>query len=229
MLERKVTMSGVVRPVVTWSSAVVTPSVPIARRAVAGHPPELARQLDVEVLPLVPVTATIVWGKGAKNLAASSAKAGAAPRRRYEPRLRPRLGPRTTATAPRRPPPDEILAVEQRALEGAEHVPGATLRWSMAKPVTESVDPAARSRRRIGSMLRSARGRTAAPRPCRLAALVGRTPSIGAIRLMTTPTTGATFQRRCGSRRFGRSPWDRRAWRPPHSAARPSGTRPRRS
>jgi hypothetical protein len=29
MLERKVTMSGVVRPVVTCSSAVVTPKVPI--------------------------------------------------------------------------------------------------------------------------------------------------------------------------------------------------------
>ena len=55
-------MSGVVRPVFTWSSDVVTPSVPIE----AERCPDM-RQIwrvisTVEVLPLVPVTATTVSG-----------------------------------------------------------------------------------------------------------------------------------------------------------------------
>ena len=55
-------MSGVVSPVVTWSSAVVTPSVPIdAERCPAIR--HIWRVIStVEVLPLVPVTATIVSG-----------------------------------------------------------------------------------------------------------------------------------------------------------------------
>ena len=62
MLLRKVTMSGVVRPVFTCSSDVVTPSVPID----AERWPDM-RQIwraisTVEVLPLVPVTATTVSG-----------------------------------------------------------------------------------------------------------------------------------------------------------------------
>ena len=62
MLLKKVTMSGVVRPVFTWSSEVVTPSVPIE----AERCPDM-RQIcrvisTVEVLPLVPVTATTVSG-----------------------------------------------------------------------------------------------------------------------------------------------------------------------
>ena len=62
MLLRKVTMSGVVSPVFTWSSEVVTPSVPID----AERWPDM-RQIcrvisTVEVLPLVPVTATTVSG-----------------------------------------------------------------------------------------------------------------------------------------------------------------------
>ena len=65
MLLKKVTMSGVVRPVVTCSSDVVTPSVPID----AERWPDM-RQIwrvisTVEVLPLVPVTATTVSGNGA--------------------------------------------------------------------------------------------------------------------------------------------------------------------
>jgi cell division protein FtsW len=65
MLLRKVTMSGVVRPVFTWSSDVVTPSVPIE----AERWPSI-RQIwrvisTVDVFPLVPVTATTVSGKGA--------------------------------------------------------------------------------------------------------------------------------------------------------------------
>ncbi len=62
MLERKVTMSGVVRPVETWSTLVVTPSVPI----LADFSPAIRQSWrvssTVEVLPLVPVTATTVSG-----------------------------------------------------------------------------------------------------------------------------------------------------------------------
>ena len=65
MLFKKVTMSGVVRPVFTCSSEVVTPSVPIE----AERWPDI-RQIyrvisTVEVLPLVPVTATTFSGNGA--------------------------------------------------------------------------------------------------------------------------------------------------------------------
>ena len=67
VLLRKVTeVSGVVSPeVATWSSDVVTPSVPID----AERWPDI-RQIcrvisTVEVLPLVPVTATTVSGNGA--------------------------------------------------------------------------------------------------------------------------------------------------------------------
>ena len=62
MLLRKVTMSGLVSPVDTCSSAVVTPSVPID----ADRCPAIRHNCrvisTVEVLPLVPVTATIVSG-----------------------------------------------------------------------------------------------------------------------------------------------------------------------
>ena len=66
-------MSGVVSPVLTVSSAVVTPSVPIE----AAWKPRIRQSWrvisTVEVLPLVPVTATAVAGKGAKKRAASRA------------------------------------------------------------------------------------------------------------------------------------------------------------
>ena len=67
MFARKVTISGVVRPVDTLSSAVVTPSVPIeAARWPAMR--QIWRVISAtEVLPLVPVTATIVSGTGVKN------------------------------------------------------------------------------------------------------------------------------------------------------------------
>ncbi len=66
-------MSGVVSPVETWSSAVVTPSVPMlaARMPASRHSCRVSS--TVEVLPLVPVTATVTSGNGAKNLAAMSA------------------------------------------------------------------------------------------------------------------------------------------------------------
>ena len=75
MLARNVTMSGVVSPVETLSSGVVTPSVPI-EAARCPHMRQSWRVIStVEVLPLVPVTATTVSGTGRKNCAASRAKA----------------------------------------------------------------------------------------------------------------------------------------------------------
>ena len=75
MFERNVTMSGVVSPVETLSSGVVTPSVPIDA-ARWPHMRQICRVIStVEVLPLVPVTATTVAGTGRKNCAASRAKA----------------------------------------------------------------------------------------------------------------------------------------------------------
>ncbi len=114
-------MSGVVRPVETWSSAVVTPSVPIDAAWMPRHPPQLRGSVStVEVLPLVPVTATVVSGKGAKYRAARPAKrsarlgvgdVGAHPRTCAS-------GRATTATAPAGDRGrDEILAVDPRALQ----------------------------------------------------------------------------------------------------------------
>ena len=75
MLARKVTMSGVVSPVETEPSAVVTPRVPIeAARCPAMR--QIWRTIStVEVLPLVPVTATTHSGTGVKKAAARRAKA----------------------------------------------------------------------------------------------------------------------------------------------------------
>ena len=108
MLERKVTMSGVVSPVVTCSSEVVTPSVPMLADGWPAIRQSWRTSSTFEVLPLVPVTATIVSGKGWKNFAASRANArrgsaagdmdraldlGLGPRHhRHRARARPRRG-----------------------------------------------------------------------------------------------------------------------------------------
>ena len=116
-------MSGVVSPVVTCSSAVVTPSVPM----LADGWPAIRQSWRVsstfEVLPLVPVTATTVSGKGWKNLRREPGEfaarlVGGDVDRAFDLRLGPRRPPR-----PRRRDRvgDEILAVEARAAEGAEH------------------------------------------------------------------------------------------------------------
>ena len=68
------TTSGVVSPVVTRSSAVVTPSVPIEAACSPAIRHNCRVISTVEVLPLVPVTATATSGNGAKNCAASCAK-----------------------------------------------------------------------------------------------------------------------------------------------------------
>ena len=97
----------------------------------------------LEVLPLVPVTATIVSGKGAKNLAASRANS-----RRGSSALMwtaPSTGISgrdTTATAPDETASRMKSSPLNRAPRKAPNtVPGATLRWSMAKPVTGAVSP----------------------------------------------------------------------------------------
>ena len=71
MLPRNVTMSGVVRPVDTLSSGVVTPSVPILA-ARSPHMRQICRVIStVEDLPFVPVTATMnVVNKETKEVTA---------------------------------------------------------------------------------------------------------------------------------------------------------------
>src|SRR4051812_41688843 len=156
MLERKVTMSGVVRPVETLSSGVVTPSVPIeAARSPSRR--QICRVIStVEVLPLVPVTATTVSGTGRKNCAARRAKARrgwgsarcAAPLTWASGRATTAIAPAPTAARMKSSP---LTWVPWKA---PNTVPGATLRWSIAKPVTrESDSTPASSRRRMGSML----------------------------------------------------------------------------
>ena len=66
-------MSGVVSPVETLSSAVVTPYVPIEAAWCPAMRQSCRVNSTVEVLPLVPVTAAVISGKGAKNLAARRA------------------------------------------------------------------------------------------------------------------------------------------------------------
>ena len=55
-------MSGVVSPVFTWSSDVVTPSVPIDAERWPAIRQSCRVISTVEVFPLVPVTATTVSG-----------------------------------------------------------------------------------------------------------------------------------------------------------------------
>ena len=115
-------MSGVVSPVVTCSSAVVTPSVPMLAEGWPAIRQSWRTSSTVEVLPLVPVTATTVSGKGPKNFAASRAKArrGSGSAMCTAPST-VASGRDTTATAPATMASAMIvLAVEARAPEGAE-------------------------------------------------------------------------------------------------------------
>ena len=123
MLDRKVTMSGVVRPVVTWSSAVVTPSVPMVAEGWPAIRHSWRVSSTFEVLPLVPVTAITTSGNGWKNLAASRANSrrgssAANVRRAFDRGLRAR-DHRHRAGGDRGR--DEVLAVEAGAAKGAEH------------------------------------------------------------------------------------------------------------
>ena len=116
-------MSGVVSPVVTCSSEVVTPKRADARRRMAGHPPELAHQLDVRGL-------AVGAGDRDDRVREGREEFGGEPRE-----LAARLGvgdmdragdrrlaaATTTATAPdETASANEILAVEPFAPEGAE-------------------------------------------------------------------------------------------------------------
>src|SRR5690606_5671764 len=140
MFERDVTMSGVVSPVDTLSSGVVTPRVPIEAER-WPHIRQICRVIStVDVLPLVPVTATTVSGTGRKNCAARRAKArrGCGSGRCTAP-VTAASGLATTAIAPAATAAgmkSSPLAVAP--WKAPNTVPGATLRWSMAKPVTVS-------------------------------------------------------------------------------------------
>ena len=97
----------------------------------------------VEVLPLVPVTATAVAGKGAKNAAASRAKvARGSSEAMWTAPSTCTPGRATTATAPLRTASAMKSSPFTRAPWNAPKiVPGATLRWSIAKPDTRASPP----------------------------------------------------------------------------------------
>ena len=123
-------MSGVVRPVEIEPSAVVTPKVPI----LAARSPAM-RQIwrvisTVEVLPLVPVTATMVAGTGLKNPAANCAKARrgsaflmwSAPSTRASGRATMAIAPASIAAGMKSSP------LNRSPAKAPSTVPGATLR-----------------------------------------------------------------------------------------------------
>ena len=88
-------MSGLVSPVLTWSSAVVTPSVPIDAERCPAMRHNWRVISTVEVLPLVPVTATIGVGirrvKARGELGERLARlVGGEVRRALDPRFGPR-------------------------------------------------------------------------------------------------------------------------------------------
>jgi hypothetical protein len=100
MLARKVTMSGVVRPVETLSSAVVTPSVPIEAAAWPAMRQSCRVISTQEVLPLVPVTATTVSGTGKERRGQMGEQAARLIAGDVERAFHFRFGRATTATAP---------------------------------------------------------------------------------------------------------------------------------
>ena len=136
-------MSGVVSPVATVSSGVVTPSVPIE----AARCPAMRHSWRVistqEVLPLVPVTATTVSGTGVKNRAArrANARRGSeaamwmAPSTRASGRATMATAPAATAAGMKSSP------LTLAPWKAPNTVPGATLRLSIAKPVTCASPP----------------------------------------------------------------------------------------
>ena len=81
-------------------------------------------------------------------------------------------------------------------LKAPNTLPRATLRWSIAKPVTsESLSMSAMSDKRTGqsySFVSCTKGSTSPMFGSRF--MFGATPSIGAMRLTVRLTTGATFQ-----------------------------------
>ena len=123
-------MSGVVSPVVTCSSLVVTPSVPMLADGCPAIRQSCRVSSTVEVLPLVPVTATSVSGNGAKKLRGEPGEfaVAARPPAMWTAPSTFASGRATTAIAPgRHRVGDEILAVETRARESPEHRAGRDL------------------------------------------------------------------------------------------------------
>ena len=197
-------MSGVVSPVLTWSSAVVTPSVPIDAERCPAMRHNLPRHLDRRGLAVGP-------GHRDDSLRIGPVKIAppvAAKRRRgsasaiCDSALDHRLGPRHHRhRAVRNRLWDEALRRRTARRERRRrHCPCATLRWSIAKPVTST--HRCRSRRgRTGfigsnSSFRERRASTSAILASRF--LSGRTPSIGAIRLtVRLESPGRRSSRRC--------------------------------
>ncbi len=130
MFARKVTISGVVSPVATLPSGVVTPSVPIEAALCPAIRHSWRTSSTVEVLPLVPVTATTSCGNGAKNFAASRANAlRGSPSAMCAAPVTRASGRATTATAPAETASSMKLSPSNRApLNAPNTVPGATLR-----------------------------------------------------------------------------------------------------
>ena len=234
-------MSGVVSPVET-----LLVGGGDAERADRGGVMPAMRQSwrvisTVEVLPLVPVTATAVSGNGAKNCAASRAKARrgsasaiwTAPSTVASGRATTAIAPAATAAGMKSSP------LTRAPWKAPKTVPGATLRWSIAKPVTcaspspprQRADASVSAHSFIPSRLRG----VARPAACRSVTSMSRLSS------GITPSSGPIARDHAADDRRGvpgggalepswrRCPAARRAWRSPHSAACPSGRRRRRS
>ena len=115
-------MSGVVRPVFTWSSDSGDPERPDRCRAMPGHPPQLARHLDRRSLAVgaghrddrLRIRAVETRGELGKQPARLRRRQDAA---RVEPMSRPSHDGNRPAF---HRVADEVLAVEDGALEGAE-------------------------------------------------------------------------------------------------------------
>ncbi len=123
MLFRKVTMSGVVSPVFTWSSEVVTPSVPIDADRWPAHAPDLARHLDRRRLAVGAghrdhgLRVRDIKSRG--ELGEQAARLGIG-KKRHSIGFRLRSSDHGDRSAIDRLP-NEVLAIEQGALERAEH------------------------------------------------------------------------------------------------------------
>ena len=190
-------MSGVVRPVVTCSSAVVTPSVPMLADAMPGHPPELADQFDGRGLAVGAGDRDDRLGEGLEEFGGEPGEfaprlvggdvdrafdAGLRPRDHRHRAVRDRLG-------------DEILAVEPGAAEGAED--GA--RRDLAMIDGEAGDgrrlAAAGQRAELHQCAADAAATGGISSAVSMSRLVsGMTPSRVPARWMTRPTTGAAVK-----------------------------------
>ena len=191
-------MSGVVSPVVTCSSLVVTPSVPMLADGCPAIRQSWRVSSTVEVLPLVPVTATMVFGKRREELRREPGEfaarlVGGDVDRALDLRLaagrRPRPRRRATASAMKSSP------LKRAPAKGAEHRAGRDL----AMIDGEAGDALLARHRRSAPPRRISR--SAAPATSGLSADVsmsrlasGMTPSSGPTREITRLTTGAAVQ-----------------------------------